>query len=71
LEYSKAKDAISTPRRVRRRDTKLERIEHGLSRARAAILEAIRNPSANSLTEDKDYVPRGPVYRNAYAFHRY
>ena len=63
MEHSKAKDAISTLRRVRRRDIKLKRIEHGLSRARAAIREAICNPSAKSLTEDKDYVPRGPVYR--------
>jgi len=56
---------------VRKRDVKLERLEVGLSRARAAIREAVRNSSAKTLIEDKDYVPQGPVYRNAYAFHRY
>ncbi|XP_010933454.3 probable glycosyltransferase At5g03795 [Elaeis guineensis] len=62
----------STPnntRRARIKDTKLERLEFGLARARAAIREAARNPNRTALV-DKDYVPIGPVYRNAYAFHK-
>lgn len=52
------------------RDIKLEKIEFGLARARAAIREAIQNKSYLPNLSDKDYVPIGPVYRNAYAFHR-
>lgn len=63
-------ELVSTPKIVRRRDIKLERIEHGLAKARAAIREATRNPSGKSLIEDKDYVPQGPMYRNPHAFHR-
>ncbi|CAL9041345.1 unnamed protein product [Musa banksii] len=63
-------EAIPSPRRARRRDTKLERLEVGLMRARAAIKEAFRNHSNVSPLFDKDYVPQGPSYRDAYAFHR-
>ncbi|XP_062188016.1 probable glycosyltransferase At5g03795 [Phragmites australis] len=59
-----------TPQVLRRRDVKLERIELGLAKARSAIMEAIRNKDNRPLLIDKDYVPVGPVYRNAYAFHR-
>ncbi|XP_078180942.1 putative glycosyltransferase At5g03795 [Carex rostrata] len=52
------------------RDIKLEKIEFGLARARAAIREANQNKSYLQNLPDKDYVPIGPVYRNAYAFHR-
>ncbi|KAK4854317.1 hypothetical protein QYF36_022124 [Acer negundo] len=47
----------------------LERIENGLARARAAIQEAVRlrNYSSN---KEESHIPRGPVYRNAYAFHQ-
>ncbi|KAG8080973.1 hypothetical protein GUJ93_ZPchr0007g4081 [Zizania palustris] len=54
----------------RRRDVKLERLEVGLAKARAAIREAIQNKGNRPPLIDKDYVPVGPVYRNAYAFHR-
>ncbi|XP_020257240.1 probable glycosyltransferase At5g03795 [Asparagus officinalis] len=69
-ESSEAKVSHSKPKSVKRRDIKLERVELGLSRARAAIQEATRVPSFKSSIEDKDYVPQGPIYRNAYAFHR-
>lgn len=49
---------------------KLERLELGLARARSAIMEAIRKKDKISPLPDKDYVPMGPVYRNAHAFHR-
>ncbi|KAJ6797658.1 putative glycosyltransferase [Iris pallida] len=63
-------ESVSTPKIVRRRDVKLERLENGLAKARAAIREATRNPTGKSLIEDKDYVPQGPIYRNPHAFHR-
>ncbi|XP_040381782.1 probable glycosyltransferase At5g03795 [Oryza brachyantha] len=59
-----------TPQVQRRRDAKLERLELGLAKARAAIREAIKNKEKLPPLPDKDYVPVGPIYRNAYAFHR-
>jgi hypothetical protein len=55
----------------RRRNVKLERLELGLAKARSVIREAVRNKDNRPPLTDKDYVPVGPVYRNAYAFHRY
>ncbi|RWR85627.1 putative glycosyltransferase isoform X1 [Cinnamomum micranthum f. kanehirae] len=49
--------------------TSLERIEVGLARARASIQRAIVNQNYTSYKEES-YVPRGPIYRNAYAFHQ-
>ncbi|KAJ1288093.1 hypothetical protein BS78_02G063200 [Paspalum vaginatum] len=61
----------ATPQVQMRRDVKLERLELGLAKARSAIMEAIQNrDSSRPPLADKDYVPMGPVYRNAYAFHR-
>ncbi|KAL5976581.1 hypothetical protein ACLOJK_020914 [Asimina triloba] len=47
------------------------KVEASLARARAAIRESSLgvNPTSSALT-DPDYVPRGPMYRNAKAFHR-
>ncbi|KAK7849780.1 putative glycosyltransferase [Quercus suber] len=45
------------------------RIEKGLARARRAIKEAARSRSYRSNTED-EFVPRGSIYINPYAFHQ-
>uniref|UniRef100_A0A7N0UA91 Exostosin GT47 domain-containing protein n=1 Tax=Kalanchoe fedtschenkoi TaxID=63787 RepID=A0A7N0UA91_KALFE len=52
-----------------RRYTKLERLELGLQMARTAIRDAKRG-NQTDLTEDKDYVPTGPMYWHHKAFHR-
>ncbi|XP_058218084.1 probable glycosyltransferase At5g03795 isoform X2 [Rhododendron vialii] len=50
--------------------TKLERLEAALAKARSSIREASKNNNTTSIQEDLDYVPRGPIYRNANVFHR-
>lgn len=53
--------------KARRDYTKLDRLEAGLRRARAAIKEA----NHGNQTQDTDYAPVGPMYRCANAFYRY
>ncbi|XP_010247793.1 PREDICTED: probable glycosyltransferase At5g03795 [Nelumbo nucifera] len=52
----------------KKRRSKLERLEAGLSRARVTIREAAHQK--RNQTPDLDYVPQGPMYWNAQAFHR-
>jgi hypothetical protein len=42
-----------------------------LVKARYSIKEASKIRNSTSTHHDQDYVPRGPIYRNANAFHRY
>ncbi|XP_012066898.3 probable glycosyltransferase At5g20260 isoform X2 [Jatropha curcas] len=47
----------------------LENLENGLARARAAIRQAVEKRNYSSFREE-NYIPRGVVYRNSYAFHQ-
>ncbi|XP_068303752.1 probable glycosyltransferase At3g07620 [Pyrus communis] len=51
-------------------DENLKKLEAGLAAARALIGEAIKNPNHTTPLKDADYIPKGDIYRNAYAFHR-
>ncbi|KAF5741350.1 putative Catalytic [Tripterygium wilfordii] len=62
-------DTVNTTRVVRRY-SKLGRLEASLVKARAAIREAALVRNMSSIHQDPDYVPYGPLYRNANAFHR-
>lgn len=50
--------------------SKMEKLEAGLRRARSAIRDAARSGNRTSPLLDADYVPHGPIYINAHAFHR-
>ncbi|OVA17894.1 Exostosin-like [Macleaya cordata] len=63
---------VETTRRVHHKKkeyySKLQHLETGLARARAAIREA--SLYGNQTISDPDYVPVGPLYWNSHAFHR-
>lgn len=61
---------VRVPLMQRSVDVKLERLELSLAKARLVIREAIQNKDTRPPLTDRDYVPVGPVYRNANAFHR-
>lgn len=62
--------AVEEPVRAVKRYSRFERLEASLSQARSAIREAALVRNLTSVHADADYVPRGPIYRNANAFHR-
>ncbi|XP_050364992.1 probable glycosyltransferase At5g03795 [Argentina anserina] len=53
-----------------KRYSRLEKLEASLAGVRASIREAARVRNLSSTHKDLDYVPQGPIYRNANAFHR-
>ncbi|PON95160.1 Exostosin-like [Trema orientale] len=54
-----------------RHSTRLKNMEANLARVRSSIRAAAAQvQNLTSIHEDPDYVPRGPIYRNANAFHR-
>ncbi|KAG5583042.1 hypothetical protein H5410_053669 [Solanum commersonii] len=56
----------TTPKRF----SKIEKLEAGLARSRAAILLLRQNKSNHIEEEDDEYIPHGPMYLNATSFHR-
>ncbi|XP_031483660.1 probable glycosyltransferase At5g20260 [Nymphaea colorata] len=67
-----ASNAPTTVRKkgdARTQKRRLEKIQEGLARSRAAIRRAVlaRNYTAQ---KRQSFVPRGPIYRNPYAFHQ-
>ena len=49
--------------------SRIETMEEGLARARAAIRKAIRTRNYTSYKKES-FVPRGSIYINPYAFHQ-
>ncbi|MED6135533.1 hypothetical protein PIB30_047412 [Stylosanthes scabra] len=67
---SYSSDDASHASTFKRNKNSLMRIEKDLGEARAAILKAIRMRKLMTSEKQKNFVPIGPVYRNAYAFHQ-
>ncbi|EEF37799.1 catalytic, putative [Ricinus communis] len=61
---------INATVKVVKRYSRLEKLEASLARVRSSIREAAQVRNLSSVHDDPDYVPQGPVYRNANAFHR-
>lgn len=60
---------LQTKKKKKKKKNSLNRIEEDLAHARAAILEAVRSRNYTS-QQKEDFIPRGAVYRNPYAFHQ-
>ncbi|XP_059649893.1 probable glycosyltransferase At5g03795 [Cornus florida] len=66
VSSTKEKDNTHPDLQPRMQFSNLERLEAGLGQARAAI----RKAKNGNQTQDPDYIPNGPMYWNATAFHR-
>lgn len=56
-------------RQIQKEKSGLEKMEEGLAKAREAIRDATRSRNYSSY-KHQDFVPRGVVYLNPYAFHQ-
>ncbi|KAF3789027.1 Multiple exostoses-like protein 1 [Nymphaea thermarum] len=55
---------------LRRLNVRLEKLEKGLARSRAAIRRAALARNYTSSRKRRGFVPRGAIYHNSYAFHQ-
>ncbi|XP_048335507.2 probable glycosyltransferase At5g03795 [Ziziphus jujuba] len=69
-EMIKNNETSITSTNVTKRHSRLEQLEASLARARSSIRQAAQVRNLTSTDDDPDYVPQGPIYRNANAFHR-
>ncbi|XP_017644363.1 probable glycosyltransferase At5g03795 [Gossypium arboreum] len=73
LDMSKnneSKPVVDVTLKIVKKNSKLERNEANLARVRSSIKQAALVRNLTSTHQDPDYVPHGPIYRNANAFHR-
>nr|VDC86997.1 unnamed protein product [Brassica oleracea] len=69
MEFSILSSNVTLTPGAQKKEKKRNRIEEGLAKSRAAIREAMRSKKY-AFEKEKTFVPRGTVYRNAYAFHQ-
>ncbi|KAL5697895.1 xylogalacturonan beta-1,3-xylosyltransferase [Ranunculus cassubicifolius] len=69
LSHSNNTTSVDTIAPLIREKSRMEKIEDGLAKARAAIREAVRTQNYTS-NKVEDFIPRGSIYRNPYAFHQ-
>ncbi|KAJ6354671.1 hypothetical protein OIU77_005304 [Salix suchowensis] len=62
-------DCTNSVQKDLHRKSRIETMEEGLARARAAIRKAIRMRNYTSYKKES-FVPRGSIYLNPYAFHQ-
>ncbi|XP_062078151.1 probable glycosyltransferase At5g20260 isoform X2 [Humulus lupulus] len=68
VHLNRTKNNFQTAKKIIKK-SRSEKIEYDLAQARAAIHEAIVSRSFKS-DKNESFIPRGSVYRNAYAFHQ-
>ncbi|KAI3898295.1 hypothetical protein MKX03_033972 [Papaver bracteatum] len=69
LAITSGSTASSEHAHDRKTRTSGERIEDDLASSRSAIQKAVRTRNYTS-NRVQDFIPRGPIYRNPYAFHQ-
>ncbi|KAL0709806.1 hypothetical protein Bca4012_016784 [Brassica carinata] len=69
MEFSSPSSNVTLTPGAQKKEKKRNIIEEGLAKSRAAIREAMMSKKYAS-EKDETFVPRGTVYRNAFAFHQ-